>query len=296
LRILITGISGKLGGYLAREGMRRGHQLEGWSGSWRGELFGLPVEPVDLADSEAVHSALARSSAEAIIHTAALSEVKECFEHPARADRINREGTGLLARWSAQNKRRFILVSTDMVFSGDAAPYAETDSTSPISAYGRSKVAAEREALAHPEHVVARVALMVGPSLTQRRGFFDFLLTQLRDPKSPTIRLFTDEWRTMLSLRVAAETLLDLLDADARGIYHVAGPERISRYELGKRTAALLGVERPRLEEGWRSEHVGAEARPKDLSLSCLRIQEALPGWHGGIFEEEIGAMLRLVP
>ena len=293
MRILITGASGKLGGYLVREALARGHEVEAWSGSWRGELFGAAVQPVDLTSPESLEGgALQRSSAEAIIHAAAHSEVKDCFEHPETAERVNRDATGVLARWSAQKGRRFLFVSTDMVFDGEQAPYAESAAPSPTSVYGRSKVAGEQEVLACAEHLVARVALMAGPTLTLRRSFFDFLVSQLQSPEPKPVRLFVDEWRAVLSLRVAARTLLDLIATPARGVYHIAGSERLSRFDFGLRTAAALGIADPLLERGFRSEFTGPEPRQKDLCLTCDKLLEALPGWQAGNLEDEIREMM----
>lgn len=275
VKILVTGASGKLGGYLVRESpdvVPLGH-------SWQGSLLGRSVERLDLRDGDAVRACLARHKPHAVLHLAALSDVKECFANPELAERVNRVATADLARACHEYGLYLLSVSTDMVFDGEQAPYDENAAPTPCSVYGRSKAQGEEEVLAYPAFAVARVGLLVGPTLTERRSHYDSMLEQLRAGNS--VRLFEDEWRAMVSMRTAARTLLELCRLRPTGILHIAG-ERLSRYELGLLVADALGVSRDRLVPGSRSEFSSPEPRQKDLTLSCARLRELLPDWTSG--------------
>jgi dTDP-4-dehydrorhamnose reductase len=137
---------------------------------------------------------------------------------------------------------------------------------------------------------VVRAALMMGPTLTLRRSFFDQLVDKLKGGE--TQRLYTDEWRSSLSLRSAARAMLDLTERSTEGVLHLAGRQLISRYELGQCVARALDLPADGLQKGQRSEYRGAEPRQKNLALTCERLDKELPDWDPGDLETEIRAMM----
>ncbi len=275
MRLLITGASGHLGGYLLRQLSQAGTPPIAWSGSRRTPLFEVPLEPVDLAEPDLVAVAFRRARPDAVIHAAALSSVAECYQKPERARQVNVAGTTQLAELAAEAGCRLVFVSTDLVFDGERGGYREEDAPAPLSIYGRTKAAAEQAVLATPRGLVARVSLLFGPSLTGRPSFFDQQLTALRQ-RQP-LRLFEDEWRTPLSLVTAAQALVELAAADCTGILHVGGPERMSRLEMGQRLAASLGADESVLVPTRREQNPAPEPRPRDASLDSSRWRRLFP-------------------
>src|SRR5262249_57758387 len=131
------------------------------------------------------------------IHAAALASVADCQRDPARAERVNVQGTAQLAELAAKTGARFLFISTDLVFDGAKGNYGESDVPAPLSIYGRSKLAAEAPVLALPRGVVARLSLLFGPTLSERLSFFDQQLAALRQGRPG--RLFAHAWRTPLA-------------------------------------------------------------------------------------------------
>jgi dTDP-4-dehydrorhamnose reductase len=167
-----------------------------------------------------------------------------------------------LAEWAAG---RIVLVSTDLVFDGTAAPYAREAAPAPLGAYARSKARAE-EAVRGAGGVVVRVPLLFGPSFDGRRGATDMI----RSAAGP-LPLFTNEFRTPLHAADAARGLVELaLAAAGPATLHLAGPERVSRYELGRRFLAASGLAGPRLDP----VECADPLRPRDVSL--------VPDWDCG--------------
>jgi dTDP-4-dehydrorhamnose reductase len=282
MRILLTGASGQLGAYLLRELTAGGEEVIAWSGSPRGERFGVPLEPVDLADAAVVAAAFRRARPDAVLHAAAVASIAECHRDPERARRVNVGGTGTLAELAAAAGARLVLVSTDLVFDGESPPYREGDPPAPLSAYGRSKAEAEAAALAAPRAAVARVSLLFGRSLAGRPSFFDQQAEALCTGRPVT--LFLDEWRTPLHLATAARALVALARSDFAGVLHVGGPERLSRLEMGQRLARSLGADPGVIVAARRADPPAAEPRPRDVSLDSSlwrRLFPALPwpGW-----------------
>jgi dTDP-4-dehydrorhamnose reductase len=292
MRVLLTGASGQLGAYLLRELLTAGEEVTAWSGSRRGELFGAPLGPVDVADDEAVAAAFHRARPDAVLHAAAVASIAECHRDPERARRVNVGGTATLAKLAAAGGARLVLVSTDLVFDGEHAPYREADPPAPLSAYGRSKADAEAAALAAPRAAVARVSLLFGRSLAGRPSFFDQQAEALRAGRPVT--LFADEWRTPLHLASAARALAALARSDFAGVLHVGGPERLSRLEMGQCLAHFLGVGPGVIVAARRADAAAAGPRPRDVSLDSSRwrgLFPALPwpGWEEALRGEDGG-------
>jgi dTDP-4-dehydrorhamnose reductase len=275
MRLLITGASGQLGGYLLRQLSRTGDRPFAWSGSRRGTIFEANLEPVDLTRRDEVADAFRRARPDVIIHAAALSRVADCYQQPERARQVNAAGTTPLAELAAEADCRLVFVSTDLVFDGERGAYREEDEPAPLSIYGQTKRAAEQAVLATPRSLVVRVSLLFGPSVVDRPSFFDQQVTALRQ-RQP-IRLFEDEWRTPISLVTAAQALIELASADCTGILHVGGPERLTRLEMGRRLAARLGADDSVLVPTRREHNPAPEPRPRDTSLDSSRWRGLFP-------------------
>ena len=84
-----------------------------------------------------------------------------CEQHPAESDEVNAAAVGVLARACTEAGAKLIHLSTDYVFDGAKdSPYSEQDEPSPLSAYGRSKLAGER--LVGGGHAVVRTSVVYG--------------------------------------------------------------------------------------------------------------------------------------
>jgi dTDP-4-dehydrorhamnose reductase len=275
MRLLLTGASGQLGSYVLREITRSELPIVAWSGTRTGRLFGIELQPVDLADPDQVVTAFRRAAPSVVVHAGAIAAIAECRRDPFRAERVNAHATTLLAELAAQAGARLLLVSTDLVFDGEKGWYREQDLPSPLSVYARTKASAEAPVLALPSGIVLRMSLLFGPSIVGRPYFFDAQVAALHEGRP--ITLFSDEWRTPLSLATAARALLGIVRSDFHGLLHLGGPERMSRLEMGRRLAAYLGVDGCGIVAATRDSVPAAEPRPPDTSLDCSRWRELFP-------------------
>ncbi len=187
MRLLLTGASGQLGGYVLREGRKQGASVVAWSGRRSGELFGCPLRPVDLTDSDAVVAAFREAWPDVVMHAAALAGVADCQREPEKAEQINTRASAHLAELADRARVRLVHVSTDMVFDGERGGYREDDPVAPLSVYGRTKAAAEQAVRAYPRTAVARISLLFGPSLVGRPTFFDQQASALRGAAHPLV-------------------------------------------------------------------------------------------------------------
>jgi dTDP-4-dehydrorhamnose reductase len=290
MRVLVTGASGQLGGYLVRRLLLKADEVTAWSRTTCSLATGVPLLPVDLTDTATLAAAYRRARPHIVLHAAALARVSDCYHDPERARCVNAEGTAALARLAAENGARLVHVSTDLVFDGDTGAYTENDPAVPLSVYGRTKLAAESAVLAYPYHVVARVSLLFGPSVVGRTSFFDEQVAALRAGRPVT--LFVDEWRTAISLAAAANGLADLAFSDYSGLIHLGGPERLSRWEMGLRLATHLGADPNLVVPGCRNQARAPEPRPRDTSLDSSRWRHLFPKlpWTG--YDDSLSQLL----
>ena len=271
----MTGAGGLLGGRLAALLDARGHEV---LAACRRSLppAGPRAVPLDLTDTPSLAAVLDGLQPEAVVHSAALG-VERCEEHPDEAERVNALLPGTLARLCRERGLRLVSLSTDLVFAGDRSFAAEDDPPRPLSAYGRSKLAGEEAVLeAHPAAAVVRVPLVLGRGHGPRGTSSESIVWAARAGRAP--RLFVDEHRTPLDPESVADAIDRLLACPAAGRFHLGGPERLSRYELGRRVARAFGLPEDALVPARQAEHRGPDRRPADVSMDSARARREL-GW-----------------
>jgi len=257
----ITGAGGLIGSHLANS-----PQL---ASAWT--VVGLTRADLDLADAEAVSRRFHAERPTLVIHCAANSSSVECEKSPALARLQNVEVTARLAELCAA--AQFVFLSTDMVFDGRKGNYNELDAANPLGIYAETKVVAEQIVLTNQRHTVIRTSLNGGKSPRGNRGIDE----QARNAwaAGQTLRFFADEFRSPIDASVTARAIAELALANATGLYHVAGIERLSRWQIGQLLAARYRYLNPRLEPALLSEYRGI-SRPPDCSLNCDKAGEVV--------------------
>jgi dTDP-4-dehydrorhamnose reductase len=134
-------------------------------------------------------------------------------------------------------------------------------------------VAAERIVLANPRHWVIRTSLNGGTSPTGDRGFNEQLRRAWQ--VGQRLKLFTDEFRCPIPAAVTARAVWELVSQNQRGLFHVAGSERLSRWQIGQLIAARWPQLSPKFEPVSLKECQGVPRAP-DTSLNCGKAQQLL--------------------
>lgn len=237
--------------------------------AWR--VRGLGRDELNLIDSGSIRRLFAADKPAAIIHCAAMSKTPACQADPSLAHQVNVEATALLAELSAEIP--FTFFSTDLVFDGRLGNYDETASPNPLNVYAETKAAAEQIVLRNPRHTVIRTSLNGGASPTRDRGFNEETRKALRS--GGYLNLFTDEFRNPIAADVTARAVAELLQRGATGLFHIAGSERLSRWEIGQLLVARWGEGASQLRPGSLCDYTGPTRAP-DTTLNCAKAQALL--------------------
>lgn len=219
-KIVIVGAGGRLGAALAR------------AYASEAEVIAFKHGDLDLARLEDLRSTLAPLSFDALINAAALTNVDYCESHRDEALLLNAAAPQVLAEICAAQKARFVHVSTDYVFDGEARqPYTEEDPVRPISVYGESKRAGELRVLeANERALVVRVSWVFGPD---RPSFVDAILGKARSEER--VAAVADKFSTPTYTLDLAALLRPLLDStEISGVLHLANRGECSWQEYAQ--------------------------------------------------------------
>ncbi|HMR94873.1 MAG TPA: sugar nucleotide-binding protein [Microthrixaceae bacterium] len=219
------------------------------------------VHRSDLRRRDEVGHRISEIAPDVVVHTAYLQG-----ERAAIVD-----ATAAVAAAAASVGASMLQLSTDVVFAGDRPPYDESSEPDPVSDYGRWKAEAERRAAAILADVcITRTSLVVSidPPDRATAGLVEAL--RARRP----ITLFHDEMRQPIRAEdLAAElwALVALDRADRTGVWHLPGPEHLSRSDIGLRLARRLGLDPSPVAVGSAADH--PSPRPRDPALVSRRRQ-----------------------
>jgi len=258
----ITGAAGLIGSHLVQTAPRFAPEFD---------VIGLTRPKLDLTDFAAVRREFARQRPELVIHCAAMSRSPACEADPKLARLMNMDATRNLAELAVDIP--FVFFSTDLVFDGQKGNYVETDAVNPLGVYAETKVAAEGFVRLHPRHLILRTSLNAGPSPAGDHAFDEQM--RLTWGAGRAVNLFTDEFRCPIPAAVTARAVWELVGKNKTGTFHLAGAERLSRFEIGELVAARYPELKPQIIAGSLKEYRGAP-RPPDVSLNCAKVQAAL--------------------
>ncbi|MGP3769183.1 SDR family oxidoreductase [Streptomyces sp. SDT5-1] len=240
MTVLIIGGSGFLGAELVRQAVAAGHATAATFATRPGGTPGAGWHPLDLRDAGRVEAVVAEVAPRVIVNASS-----------GGADwAVTAEGPVRLAMVAAKYGRRLVHVSSDAVFSGSRVHYDESCLPDPVSPYGAAKAAAETGVrLVHPDAVVARTSLIIG----DRRSAHVRMVHEMAAGAVGGGVLFTDDVRCPVDVGDLAAALLELALGDVSGVQHLAGPDAVSRHELGRLIAQRDGLDASRLPAGLRA-------------------------------------------
>ncbi len=277
MRILVTGASGLLGLNLALSaaGQAGGsHLVYGTVKDHPLKTGAFTTIQTDLRITGAVEKLLEQTQPDWVIHCAAMANVDACEADPEQARQLNSELPEELARHVARGGARLVHISTDAVFDGQKGEYTEQDIPNPLGTYARTKLEGEhRVAAANPAAIIARVNLF-GWSISGSRSLGEFFINSLSE--GVHVRGFTDVFFCPLLANHIAPILLQMLEKQLSGLYHVVSRECVSKYEFGVRIARRFGLDESLIAPSSVAEAGLTARRSPNLTMRTEKLAAAL--------------------
>jgi dTDP-4-dehydrorhamnose reductase len=240
MMILITGSNGLLGQKLVKHlSIKNIPFIATSKGKNRNpDCMDAYYSPMDICSPDAIKSVFNRFIPSHVIHTAAMTNVDECEEFPLECEKLNVEATQLLFEATHKIGAHFQLLSTDFVFDGLKGNYSERDVPNPLSVYARSKVSAENLVLtsSYLKFSIVRTIILYGKANNLSRSNIVCWAKEALSKGQP-LSIIDDQFRAPTWADDLAWACIRICDLQKTGIYHIAGPETMSIYDLVLRIA-----------------------------------------------------------
>ncbi len=191
---------------------------------------------LDATRLEEVRKFLLRYKPDIVLDTIALTSSTQCENAPALAEELNYLTAKNISEVCNEIGAWMVFMSSSYLFDGEKGNYNENDETKPINQYARTKIMAEREVLKNPKSIILRVDVMYGYNgRNKRNGVFDQILSgkpiTIREPNQIRQPIFVDD---------VPRIMMELVSKNKKGIFHLAGPERIKMIDFLKKLDGVL--------------------------------------------------------
>ncbi len=208
----------------------------------------LGYQTMDITNRDEVIATLAEFKPDAVINTAAMTQVDDCETKRDLCWQLNVNSVEYLIEGCQQLQQAghtpfLVHLSTDFIFDGAAGPYNEEAEANPVSYYGESKLAAEKALLASDiQWSIARTVLVYGiTEAMSRSNIILWVKKSLEDGK--TIHVVDDQWRTPTLAEDLAMGCFLMADKKINGIFNISGKDFLTPYEMAIKTAKYFNLD-----------------------------------------------------
>jgi dTDP-4-dehydrorhamnose reductase len=290
-KVLITGGSGLLGQHLNLAVSTNFNILTTYNnhpGNCREFLYGK----INLLDEKELKVLFQEFQPDIVVHTAAITNPVPKENQSARDYfDINVTATKNIAELCSNYNSKLIYISTDLVYAGYRGSFLKEDAKLiPASLYAETKLVGESKVKEFTDnYLILRTALLYGFGLNHSRNHFHFIYDELKNNRP--VKLFTDQYRTPISLIDTSEVLNELVEMEIKEeIINLGGLQRVSRYELGEMLCSIAGFDKNLLQR-ITSDDIPDYPMVEDVSLNIEKLKAL--GIKPRTIEENISEKIR---
>jgi dTDP-4-dehydrorhamnose reductase len=277
-KVLITGANGFLGYYLTKLLLESAYTV---IASGRGECRlpftgeGFQYTSLDFTQKEEVDSAIARYQPGIVIHCGAISKPDECEKDRENAFQNNVVATIHLLNASERIGARFIFLSTDFVFDGNKGMYTEAEERKAVNYYGHTKILAEDEVMQYPHPwAIVRTVLVYGKPVASRENLLTVVAKALE--KGKQLSIFSDQIRTPTYVEDLAAGILQIIEKQVTGVYHLSGRDIMSPYQMAVAVADYLHLDASLIKSITEKDLKEPAKRPQKTGFNISKAKEEL--------------------
>ena len=203
-------------------------------------LPNLSYESLDLTKKKALEFHVRFYNPWIIINAAAYTDVDGCEINKDQAWAVNVGGVKNLVRVCREHEIKLVHFSSDYIFDGENGPYSEDDPPHPVSFYGESKLESENVIKQSDiDFLIVRTNVLYGFGKRVKKNFLLWLLQKFSAGEK--IKIVTDQFNNPTLADNLSACLLEMVERNLSGVFHVAGAEYLSRYDFALKVAEEFG-------------------------------------------------------
>jgi dTDP-4-dehydrorhamnose reductase len=251
---------------------------------------GYTYEELDVLDSVRLKNLVDKYHPDAIIHTAAMTNVDACELDHGKCYDLNVKSVENLIQVCQNNSIQLVHLSTDFIFDGEDGPYSEDAKPNPLSYYGQTKL--ESEILLQNSScnwVILRTIIVYGIVNDMSRTNI-VLWAKAALEKGEPINVVNDQWRMPTLAEDLAECCLLAVKKNVRGVFNASGKDLMSILEIVERVADYYGLDKTLIKAISAESLNQAAKRPKKTGFILDKAVKEL-GYQPHSFEEGIAFM-----
>ncbi|MDB5274102.1 MAG: dTDP-4-dehydrorhamnose reductase [Chitinophagaceae bacterium] len=288
--ILVTGSNGLLGQKLTdliKSNPKYNLIATARGGNRYPDKNGYSYVSLDITNAKEVDLVLATYKPDAVIHTAAMTNVDQCEDDHAGCDELNVKAVQYIAEACDKYNIQLVHLSTDFIFNGEKGPLTEDEKPDPISYYGESKLKAEQIVQAmKSKWAILRTVLVYGIVADMSRSNIVLWVKNNLEQKK-VIKVVNDQWRTPTLAEDLAMGCLLAVEKEASGVYNISGSDLLTPYDIAQRTAEFFKLDATLIEKADSSTFKQPARRPMKTGFIIDKAKREL-GYRPHTFEEGI--------
>lgn len=291
MKVLITGANGLLGQKLVKLIIDKGQdQLIATARGQNRLPFSadkFQYSTLDVANKEEVNKVLSEERPDAVIHTAAMTNVDQCETEREACWQLNVDAVEYLIEACEKINAYLLHLSTDFIFDGEEGPYDENGKPNPISYYGESKLAAEKLlAESNLSYGIARTVLVYGIAHDMSRSnIILWVKGSLESGKE--IKVVDDQLRSPTLAEDLAMGCYLMAQQKAEGVFNISGKDLLTPYEMAIKTADYFKLDTSTVEKADASTFSQRAKRPPRTGLLIEKARTQL-GYEPRSFDQGI--------
>lgn len=205
------------------------------------EIAAFNRAELDVVNVKNVQEALMYYKPQYVIHSAALTNVDFCESNYKEAYDINVIGTKNVAVWSEKVGAKLVYISSCGLFGDIIKEYSEEDDVVLKTRYATTKYLGEEKVINESnKFFIIRPGWLFGGSIKHKKNFV--YNRYLEAKGSPVIKSAIDKYGCPTYTKHLSSKIIELIDTDFFGIYHISNRGSCSRFGYVKSIIDCFGM------------------------------------------------------
>ncbi|MDD5344049.1 MAG: SDR family oxidoreductase [Smithella sp.] len=266
---LVIGSAGLIGEHLMHTSINKGLNIVGTDFTYKD-----PAIFIDIRRKNSIQTVLEKNKPNIIFLPAAIPNVDYCELNPSESYYTNVEGVCNVVTAANIIGAKLVYFSSDYIFDGKSGPYSEEDPANPVNEYGKQKLIAEHYIALHSNnYLIIRTTVVYGWE-RQGKNFICRLLKTLQNKN--ILKVPVDQMGNPTYAPNFAEAIIELVSNGIAGIYHIAGQDRINRYDFACEAAKIFGLDTEFIQPILTSDLGQPALRPLDAGMKVDKAKNIL--------------------